>query len=157
MTIPPCAIIIITMKAVVQRVGETKLSVDGRQVAYIEKGLTVYLGVAKGDGESRADYLAKKIAHLRIFEDENGRMNKSVLDAGGEILAVSQFTLLADTSSGNRPSFFGAEEPSKAEKLYLYFVERLKSYGVKVSLGVFGADMKITQFNDGPVTIILEA
>lgn len=144
------------MKAVVQRVKKTTLSVDGQRISEIPFGLTVYLGVKTGDGEKEAAYLAKKIAALRIFEDENGKMNLSVKDVGGEVLLVSQFTLYGDASHGNRPSFTLAERPEKAEPLYEYAVEQLAAQGVTVKKGVFGADMKIEQYNDGPVTILLE-
>lgn len=145
------------MKAVVQRVKQTRLSVDGKMVSEIPFGLTVFLGVKTGDTEKEGAYIAKKIAGLRIFEDENGKMNLSVKDVGGEVLLVSQFTLYGDASHGNRPSFTLAERPEKAESLYEYVVKELSAYGVTVKKGVFGADMKIEQFNDGPVTILLEA
>ena len=145
------------MKAVVQRVKQTRLSVDGKTVSEIPFGLTVFLGVKVGDTEKEAAYLAKKIAGLRIFEDENGKMNLSVKDVGGEVLLVSQFTLYGDASHGNRPSFTLAERPERAEPLYEFAVQELSSYGVTVKKGVFGADMKIEQYNDGPVTILLEA
>ena len=145
------------MKAVIQRVKKTRLSVNGEVVSEIESGLAVYFGVASGDGEALAEHMAKKIVNMRIFEDENGKMNLSVLDIGAEILCISQFTLLADCSHGNRPGFSGAEKPERANELYMYFCEKIAAYGVGVKRGVFGADMKIEQFNDGPVTIILEA
>ena len=145
------------MKAVVQRVKQTRLSVDGVLISEIPFGLTVFLGVKVGDTEKEAAYIAKKIAGLRIFEDENGKMNLSVKDVGGEVLLVSQFTLYGDASRGNRPSFTLAERPEHAEPLYEYAVKELSSYGIPVKKGVFGADMKIEQFNDGPVTILLEA
>ncbi|MBQ2769060.1 MAG: D-tyrosyl-tRNA(Tyr) deacylase [Clostridia bacterium] len=145
------------MKAVVQRVKYTSLSVDGRLISEIPFGLTVFLGVKVGDSEKEADYLAKKIANLRVFEDENGKMNLSVKDVGGEVLLVSQFTLYGDTSHGNRPSFTLAERPEKAEPLYEYAVQALQAHGVTVKKGVFGADMQIRQENDGPVTIFIEA
>ncbi|MBQ9709563.1 MAG: D-tyrosyl-tRNA(Tyr) deacylase [Clostridia bacterium] len=144
------------MKAVIQRTRATRLSVDGNLISEISAGLVVYLGVAVGDTADKADYLAKKIANMRIFEDENGKMNLSVLDKGYEILSVSQFTLLADTSHGNRPGFTGAEVPDKAKPMYEYFCEKLASHGVSVKRGIFGADMKIEQYNDGPVTIVME-
>lgn len=144
------------MKAVIQRVGRTELSVDGKLISEISRGLTVFLGVKCGDSEQQAEKLAKKIAGLRIFEDGNGKMNLSVSEIGGEILLVSQFTLLGDCNHGNRPDFFQAEKPERAEKLYEYVAECLRSYGISVKQGVFGADMKIEQFNDGPVTIIYE-
>lgn len=145
------------MKAVVQRVKQTTLSVDGKLISKIEKGLVVYLGVKCGDKEESAQYLAKKISAMRIFEDENGKMNLSVKDVGGEILVVSQFTLLGDTSHGNRPSFIEAERPERANELYEYFVSLLRNeYGIDAKTGVFGADMQISQHNDGPVTILME-
>ena len=144
------------MKAVVQRVKETSLCVDGQLVSKIPFGLTVFLGIKTGDTEAQAAYLMKKIANLRIFEDENGKMNLSVKDVGGEVLLVSQFTLYGDASHGNRPSFTLAERPERAEPLYEYAVKELSQHGVVVKKGVFGADMKIQQFNDGPVTILLE-
>ena len=144
------------MKAVVQRVKRTTLSVDGQLISEIPFGLAVFLGVKQGDGEKEADWIAKKIAALRIFEDENGKMNLSVQDVRGEVLLISQFTLYGDASHGNRPSFTLAERPEKAQPLYEYTVEKLASYGVPVKKGVFGADMKIEQYNDGPVTILLE-
>ena len=144
------------MRAVVQRVKQTSLKVDGELISEIPFGLTVFLGVKIGDTETEADYLVKKIAGLRIFEDEQGKMNLSVKDVGGEVLLVSQFTLYGDTSKGFRPSFSTAERPERAEALYEYAVEGLRAQGVVVKKGVFGADMKIEQLNDGPVTILLE-
>ena len=144
------------MRAVVQRVKNTCLKVDGELISEIPFGLTVFLGVKVGDTKAEADYIVKKIAGLRIFEDENGKMNRSVLDVGGEVLLVSQFTLYGDASHGNRPSFTLAERPEPANELYEYTVEALRAYGVPVKTGVFGADMQITQVNDGPVTILLE-
>ena len=145
------------MKAVVQRVKKARLSVDGKLVSEIPFGLVVFFGVKTGDTEKEADYLAKKIAALRIFEDENGKMNLSVKDVGGEILFVSQFTLYGDASKGNRPSFTLAERPERADALYQYAAQKLAEYELPVELGVFGADMQIEQQNDGPVTILLEA
>ena len=144
------------MRAVVQRVKHTSLRVEGQLISEIPFGLTVFLGVKTGDVEASADYLAKKIASLRIFEDENGKMNRSVQDVGGEVLMVSQFTLYGDASHGNRPSFTLAERPERANELYEYAVKALQSYGIPVKKGVFGADMQIEQRNDGPVTILLE-
>ena len=144
------------MKAVVQRVKKTTLRVDGELISEIPFGLTVFLGVKTGDTEKEAAYIAKKIAGMRIFEDENGKMNLSVQDVGGEVLLVSQFTLYGDATKGNRPSFTLAARPEVAEPLYEYTVRELASYGVTVKKGVFGADMKIEQNNDGPVTILLE-
>lgn len=144
------------MKAVVQRVKKTALRVDGELISEIPFGLTVFLGVKTGDTEKEAAYIAKKIAGMRIFEDENGKMNLSVQDVGGEVLLVSQFTLYGDATKGNRPSFTLAARPEVAEPLYEYTIKELSSYGVTVKKGVFGADMKIEQNNDGPVTILLE-
>ena len=144
------------MKAVVQRVKKTTLRVDGELISEIPFGLTVFLGVKTGDTEKEAAYIAKKIAGMRIFEDENGKMNLSVQDVGGEVLLVSQFTLYGDATKGNRPSFTLAARPEVAEPLYEYTIKELSSYGVTVKKGVFGADMKIEQNNDGPVTILLE-
>lgn len=144
------------MKLVVQRVKNTTLKVNGKLISEIDFGLVVYFGVGVGDTKEKADYLAKKISNLRVFEDENGKMNLSVKDVNGQILAVSQFTLYADTSHGNRPGFTFAEKPEIAKPLYEYFMEKLKENGVIVKGGVFGADMKIEQLNDGPVTIIYE-
>lgn len=144
------------MRAVVQRVKATRLCVGGKLISDIPFGLTVFLGVKTGDGRAEADYLVKKIANLRIFEDENGKMNRSVLDVKGEVLLVSQFTLYGDASHGNRPSFTLAERPEPANALYEYAAKELRAYGVPVKTGVFGADMQIEQTNDGPVTILLE-
>ena len=144
------------MRAVVQRVKYTKLEVDGELISEIPFGLTVFLGVKTGDSEKQADFLMKKVAGLRIFEDADGKMNLSVKDVGGEVLLVSQFTLYGDASKGNRPSFTLAERPERAEPLYEYAINALKAQGVTVKKGVFGADMKISQLNDGPVTILLE-
>lgn len=143
------------MKAVIQRVLSAKLEADGSLVSEIGRGYVIFLGVGKGDTESDADYYIKKIPPLRIFEDENGKINKSIKDVEGEILLVSQFTLYADASHGNRPSFIEAESPEKAKELYLYVAEGLKKTGIEVKLGVFGADMKIEQVNDGPFTLLL--
>ena len=144
------------MKAVVQRVKETSLRVNGELISQIPFGLIVYFGVGKGDTLDKADYLASKISKLRIFEDENGKMNKSVIDVGGEIMVVSQFTLYGDVSHGNRPGFSEAELPDFANEVYEYFCKKVKENGVEVKKGVFGADMKISQLSDGPVTILYE-
>lgn len=144
------------MRAVIQRVKHTTLSVDGRLVSEIPFGLAVYLGVKVGDTDEMPAAMAKKIAALRIFEDENGKMNLSVGDVGGEIILISQFTLYGDCSHGNRPSFIAAERPERANALYEATRDELISRGMTVKTGVFGADMKIEQFNDGPVTIIYE-
>ena len=145
------------MKAVVQRVLDANLKVDGELISQIGFGYVVFLGVMKGDTQKDADYMIKKIPALRICEDENGKINKSIMDTKGEILLVSQFTLAGDTSHGNRPSFFEAEVPDIANETYLYVAEGLKKTGVPVKLGVFGADMKIQQTNDGPFTIMLNS
>lgn len=145
------------MRAVVQRVKQTTLSVDGTLISSIPFGLCVFLGVTHDDQKKDADFLMKKIAALRIFEDENGKMNLSVKDVGGEVLLVSQFTLYGDASHGNRPSFTAAARPETAQPLYDYAAKALADLGVPVKTGVFGADMKISQLNDGPVTILLES
>lgn len=144
------------MKAVVQRVTGAVLCVDGKKISEISDGLVVYFGVAKGDDESKVEKSVRKIVNMRIFEDASGKLNLSVSDVKGEILLVSQFTLLADCSRGNRPDFFGAEAPERAKALYEYAGELISSYGISVKYGVFGADMRITQNNSGPVTIIWE-
>ena len=144
------------MKAVIQRVLDANLKVEGELISQIGKGYVIFFGVAKGDTTEQADYFIKKIPTLRIFEDENGKINKSILDVKGEILFVSQFTLMANASHGNRPDFLSAETPDKANELYLYVAEGLRAQGVTVKLGVFGADMKITQVNDGPFTVVIE-
>lgn len=144
------------MRAVVQRVTSAKLSVDGQLISEIENGFVVYFGVAEGDGKDKADFLAKKIAGLRVFEDQNGKMNWGLADVGGSVLFVSQFTLIADVLKGNRPSFSNAMRPETANEIYLYCAQKIREYGVEVKLGVFGADMKIEQVNQGPVTIIYE-
>ena len=144
------------MKAVVQRVLEANLKVDGKLISEIGNGYVVFLGVYKGDTKENADYFIKKLPALRILEDENGKINKSIIDTNGEMLIVSQFTLCADTSHGNRPSFIEAEVPEKANELYEYVCNEIAKTGVPVKKGVFGADMKISQINDGPFTVILE-
>jgi D-aminoacyl-tRNA deacylase len=147
------------MIAVVQRVDKSSVEVYGEVVSSINKGLLVLLGVKKGDGETNADYLTNKIANLRIFSDENGKMNLSIKDIDGEILVISQFTLCTDNSkSGNRPSFTLAEEPERAKELYEYFIEKLKSEYAenKIFPGVFAAHMQVNILNNGPVTIFLE-
>lgn len=144
------------MKAVIQRVLDANLKVDGKLISEIGFGYVIFLGIKKGDGKEQADYMIKKIPPLRICEDENEKINRSIIDEKGEILLVSQFTLFADTSHGNRPSFLEAEVPEKANELYLYVAEGLRKQGIPVKLGVFGADMKINQTNDGPFTVIIE-
>ena len=133
------------------------VTVGDERVSEIGAGLLLLVGVASGDGEAEANWLARKVSGLRIFNDREGKMNLSVQDAGGEVLAVSQFTLLADTRKGKRPSFVGAAPPEEAERLFDYFCERLRAAGTgPVKTGVFGAMMDVTLVNDGPVTIILE-
>ena len=145
------------MKIVLQRVKNASVSVGGALISEIGPGLLLLVGVAKGDGEAEASWLAEKIAGLRIFNDDEGKMNRSVKDIGGEILAVSQFTLLADTRKGKRPSFVSAAPPEEAELLFDYFCEKLRASGVRsVEIGSFGAMMDVTLTNDGPVTIVLE-
>lgn len=144
------------MKFVAQRVSQASLTVDAKPVSDIGRGLVVYFGVKTGDTEQQAVKCAEKIAHLRVFEDDAGKMNLSVKDIGGEVLFVSQFTLYGDARKGNRPSFIEAERPEPADKLYLYAADKLREQGIPVKLGVFGAHMVIDQINDGPVTIIYE-
>jgi D-tyrosyl-tRNA(Tyr) deacylase len=143
------------MRAVVQRVSRASAAVDDRVAGEIGPGLLVLLGVAAGDGEADADALAGKVARLRVFPDAEGRFDRSVLDTSGGVLAVSQFTLLADTSKGNRPSFTAAAPPAEAEPLYERFCAALAALGVPVERGVFGARMAVELVNDGPVTIVL--
>lgn len=145
------------MKAVIQRVLSADLKVDGKLISKINKGLVIFLGVGQGDGESEVEKLGSKIAKLRIFEDDNGKMNLSINDVQGEILLVSQFTLYADCKHGNRPSFIDAEKPERANELYLEMKDFLLRQGLSVQTGVFGADMKINALNDGPVTILLDS
>ena len=145
------------MRIVLQRVKNASVTVEGERISGIGAGLLLLVGVAQGDGEAQADWLAEKVAGMRIFGDENGKMNLGVRDVGGEVLAVSQFTLLADTRKGKRPSFVGAAPPEEAEQLFDYFCERLREAGVgSVKNGSFGAMMDVALVNDGPVTIILE-
>ena len=144
------------MRAVVQRVKNTRLCVDGELISEIPFGLTVFLGVKVEDKQENADYLAKKIANLRIFEDENGKMNRSLLDVNGAMLIVSQFTLYGDTVHGRRPGFDAAAKPDLAIPLYEQFIEEVKAFGVNVDTGIFGAEMLVALENDGPVTFTLE-
>ena len=145
------------MRAVVQRVKESSVKTNGEIVGQIGPGLLVLLGVAKGDGANDVAYLANKILNLRIFEDDDGKMNRSLLEIGGELLAVSQFTLLADCRKGRRPSFIAAADPEKATELYEKFVEQIRQKGVAVQTGRFRAMMEVALINDGPVTIIIES
>lgn len=145
------------MKAVVQRVKNAGVTVDGREISRIDKGYMILLGVMDDDTAEDIDILAKKIASLRVFEDENGKMNLDIKNIDGEILAISQFTLCADVKKGNRPSFTRSQEPEKANEYYEMFCRKLIENGVKnVKKGVFGADMKVDLVNDGPVTIVYD-
>ena len=146
------------MRALLQRVRSASVDVDGKTVGSVGPGLLVFLGVAPGDTETDAGYLARKTACLRIFEDEAGRMNRSVLDCGSAVLVISQFTLYADCSRGLRPGFSGAALPEIAEPLYLRFADLLRQNGVRtVEKGIFGADMLVRLENDGPATFLLES
>ena len=145
------------MRAVIQRVNKSSVSVDGEIKGSVGKGYNILLGVMDGDTESQAELLAGKVAKLRVFEDENGKMNKSILDIAGEILVISQFTLCADIRKGNRPSFTDSAPPQEADRLYKYFCSKLIENGIsKVETGVFAADMLVSIENDGPVTIVMD-
>jgi D-tyrosyl-tRNA(Tyr) deacylase len=144
------------MRAVVQRVSEAAVSVQGQQIAGIGRGLMVLLGVAQGDGEAQAGWIAGKIAGLRVFDDAQGKLNLSVLDVGGAVLLVSQFTLCGDCRKGRRPSFTRAAPPEEAERLYELVAARLRDVGLEVRTGRFGTEMQVSLVNDGPVTLILE-
>ena len=145
------------MRAVVQRVSSSKVEVDGVIIGEINKGINVLIGISKEDTEEDLKYIKEKIVNLRIFEDENSKMNLSLLDIGGEILVISQFTLYGDCRKGRRPNFMKAEGGEKAEKLYNAFIELLRETSLKVETGKFGADMKVDIQNDGPVTLLLES
>ncbi len=145
------------MRAVVQRVSRAKVSVDGVVTGAIGTGLLVYLGVGQGDGEGDLDYMVTKICGLRVFRDDKGQMNRSVVEVGGSILAVSQFTLHGDARKGRRPSFIHAMEPVAAEQMYHRFVARVIEVGISCATGVFGAMMDVESINDGPVTILLDS
>jgi len=145
------------MRAVIQRVKESSVHTGNRLIGSTGPGLLVLLGLAKGDSPADADYLVNKIANLRIFEDENRKMNRSLLETGGEMLVVSQFTLLADCRKGRRPSFVNAAEPEMATALYEYFVSRVRNLGITVATGRFRAMMEVALINEGPVTIIIES
>lgn len=144
------------MKLVVQRVKKANVVVDEKEVGAIGKGFLVLLGVTHNDTKEIADYLVSKLCKLRVFEDDDGKMNLNINDVNGELLIVSQFTLYADCTGGNRPSFINAAKPEYANELYEYFCNKCKETGINVQKGVFGADMKVSLLNDGPVTIILE-
>lgn len=145
------------MRCLLQRVTRAKVTVDGKTVGEIGKGYLALVGIAPDDSTDTVDAICRKMLALRIFEDENGRMNKSVTDIGGEVLAVSQFTLYADCRHGNRPSFTDACEPVKAHELYRCFCEKVAQSGVKTECGIFGADMQVELVNDGPVTVMLDS
>ena len=145
------------MRVVIQRVTHASVTVDGQQVAEIGLGLLVLLGIGAGDDEEKARYMARKIALMRIFEDENGKTNLSLADVGGELLIVSQFTLYADCRKGNRPSFTNAGAPDMANALYEKFVAMCRERVPKVETGRFGADMKVSLENDGPFTILIDS
>lgn len=145
------------MRAVVQRVSSASVEVEGEIVGAIENGFMVLLGVTHEDGEEDAQWLASKLAQMRVFSDEEGKMNLDISQVGGRVLVVSQFTLFGATKKGNRPSFINAARPEHAERLYLFFTSCLEKYlGTSVERGVFGADMKVSLVNDGPVTLIMD-
>jgi len=145
------------MIAVIQRVSEAKVEVEGKTVGACGKGFLILLGVAEGDTERDGILLAEKIRKMRIFEDENGKMNRALADVDGELLVISQFTLLANYAHGNRPDFLNAAKPAVAEPLYDGFCEYIRTYVPKTEKGIFGADMKVSLVNDGPVTIVMDS
>ncbi|MCY0979210.1 D-aminoacyl-tRNA deacylase [Chryseobacterium wangxinyae] len=145
------------MRAVIQRVSEASVKVNGIVVGEINKGLLLLIGIDEQDEQPDADWLIHKILNLRIFGDENDKLNLSVQDISGEILCISQFTLIADYKKGNRPSFIKAAKPEKAIPLFEYFKEEIKKFGLKTESGIFGADMKVSLLNDGPVTILMDS
>lgn len=145
------------MRAVVQRVSKASVTIAQQEVGKIDQGLVILLGIHEKDTQDDVDYLVKKIAQMRIFEDEQGKMNRSVEDVEGQILSVSQFTLFADTKKGNRPSFISAARPETAIPLYEAFNEEIRNRGITVATGQFGADMAVSLINDGPVTIIIDS
>jgi len=145
------------MRVVLQRVTEAHVDVAGKTVGSIQQGLLVLVGVASSDGKPDAEYLAEKIINLRIFPDEAGRMNRSLLDSGGALLVISQFTLYGDCRKGKRPSFAEAAQPAEAQALYEYFVALMRSSGAKVETGIFQAHMEVHLVNDGPVTFVLDS
>ena len=144
------------MKILLQKVLSASVTVNNKVVSAIDSGYLLFVGIEKNDTKAQADYLVKKVANFRVFTDENDKMNLSIQDVGGEILAVSQFTLAADLSRGNRPGFDTAARPEDAEPLYEYFVQKLKECGITVKTGVFQADMKVALVNDGPCTFLLQ-
>lgn len=145
------------MRVVLQRSGSANVKVDGEVTGTIDKGYVLLVGITHTDTEEDVDYVAKKIANLRLWEDEEGKMNRSILEVGGDILSVSQFTLYGDTKKGRRPSFINAARPEQAEPLWQSFNEKLKEQGLQVQTGIFGAMMDVELVNDGPVTIIVES
>lgn len=145
------------MRSVIQRVTRAEVRVDGKIIGQIGKGLLVYVGVGRDDEISDVDYMADKVSGLRIFEDSNGKMNLSVIDTGGSILAVSQFTLYGDVKKGKRPSFTDSAAPQTGEEYYEVFISKLEEQGLKVETGVFGAHMEVDYINDGPVTILVDS
>jgi len=145
------------MRAVLQRVSRARVTVGDETVGEIGRGLLVLLGVGRGDSEADADYLAEKIAGLRVFEDEDGKMNRALAEAGGAMLVVSQFTLYGDVRKGKRPSFDGAAPPDEAKKLYEYFVERVRATGMKCETGRFREMMRVELVNEGPVTLMVDS
>lgn len=144
------------MRLLVQRSKEASVTIDGKVHGKIDSGLVVLVGFTHTDTETEIEYLIDKLLHLRIFDDENGVMNRSLLDVGGEILSISQFTLYADTKKGRRPSYIAALNGDEATKLYDLFNQKIKEKGVKIETGIFGSDMKVALINDGPITILLE-
>ena len=144
------------MKILLQKVLSASVTVNNKVVSAIDSGYLLFVGIEKNDTKAQADYLAKKVANFRVFTDENDKMNLSIQDVGGEILAVSQFTLAADLSRGNRPGFDTAARPEEAEPLYEYFVQKIKECGITVKTGIFQADMKVALVNDGPCTFLLQ-
>jgi D-tyrosyl-tRNA(Tyr) deacylase len=147
----------VSMRVLIQRVSSAKVVVEGRTTGEINKGLLVFLCALKGDGDNDLDYLVKKVCGIRIFPDDQGKMNLSVADVKGSVLVVSQFTLAASTRKGNRPSFENAEEPARAQLMYDAFVQRMQGAGIAVQTGEFGAAMAVSLTNDGPVTIMIDS
>lgn len=145
------------MKAVIQRVSEASVKVDGKTAGEIAKGLMLLIGIQEDDGKEDADWLVQKILNLRIFGDEEGKLNLSIMDINGEILCISQFTLIADYKKGNRPSFIKAARPELAIPLYEHFKNEISRSGLKTESGIFGANMKVSLINDGPVTIVMDS
>ena len=145
------------MRLLVQRIKEAKVTADGEEISKVGAGLCLFLGISREDTREKADYLAGKTAALRIFEDENGKLNRSLVDVGGEVLVVSEFTLYGDCTKGRRPSFSQAAPPEEAERLYDYFVQKLKDLGLKVATGEFQAKMDVSLVNDGPVTFVIDS